>query len=324
MLRGVANAGANMQRRHEAQNIPIELLRSFVVIQESGSFTKAAEALNLTQPAISAQIKRLQQLVGGEVFVRSGFGISLSEKGEVVSRYARRILAMNDQILSLTGTAAVAKSIRIGMPNVYASAMLSDLIAACRAATEGERLHFSCESSADLARSLSSGYLDIAFIASGNVPLGMQLERWTEPMCWVCAPGFSISPGASIPLQSWPYGVSDQLAIESLENAGLSYSVVFTASDLSAHYAALKSGLGYVVLPQRLIPSDLKVAREHFLPALSPCDIGIYINSERDTRKLRNVATRMAEILRPRGPASEVDSLTDAREDPRRAFKGNA
>ena len=92
-----------MQRRHEADNIPIELLRSFVVIQELGSFTKAAETLFLTQPAISAQMKRLQRLVGGEVFIRSGFGISLSEKGKIINRYARGILAMNDQIMSLSG-----------------------------------------------------------------------------------------------------------------------------------------------------------------------------------------------------------------------------
>lgn len=309
-----------MQRRHEAQNIPIELLRSFVVIQESGSFTKAAEALSLTQPAISAQIKRLQQLVGGEVFVRSGFGISLSEKGEIVSRYARRILAMNDQILSLTGTAAVAKSLRIGIPNVYASNMLPDLIAACRAVTEGERLHFACEASADLARNLSSGYLDIAFVSSPEVPHAMQLERWSETMCWVCAPGFSTSPGAPIPLQSWPYGVSDQLAIEALENAGLSYSIVFTASDLSAHLAALRSGIGYVVLPQRLVPPDLKIAREHFLPALPLCQTGIYVNSEKDTRKLRSVATRMTDVLRPGG--GSPDAGADAQSDVYRADTG--
>jgi DNA-binding transcriptional LysR family regulator len=301
----------NMQRRHEAQNVPIELLRSFVVIQESGSFTKAAEALSLTQPAISAQIKRLQQLVGGEVFVRSGFGISLSEKGEIVSRYARRILAMNDQILSLTGTAAAAKLLRVGIPNVYASTMLPEMIAACRSASEGERVHFACESSADLARNLASGYLDIVFMPTPDVPRGMQLERWSETMCWVCAPGLSTSPGASIPLQSWPHSVADQLAIEALENAGLSYSVVFTAADLSAHLAALRAGMGYVVLPERLVPPDLKIAREHFLPALPACRTGIYLNSEKDTRQLRRVAARIADILRPPAASNVADTQPD-------------
>ncbi len=114
-----------MQRRHDTLNIPIELLRSFVAIQESGSFTKAADLLNLTQPAISAQVKRLQQLVGGEVFTRTGFGVSLTEKGEVVSRYARRILAMNDQILYLAGTNSSVPTFRVGIPSVFAASMLS-------------------------------------------------------------------------------------------------------------------------------------------------------------------------------------------------------
>lgn len=289
-----------MQRRHEGQNIPIELLRSFVVIQESGSFTKAADALNLTQPAISAQIKRLQQLVGGEVFVRSGFNVSLSEKGEIVNRYARRILAMNDQILSLSGTAVVGKTIRVGIPHVYALSMLPELVAAFRAGVPGERLQFSCETSSDLARNLSSGYLDVAFVSRAGVASAVQVAQWTEAMHWVCAPDLNTSPGAPIPLQSWPNGISDQLAIEALENAGLSYSIVFVASDFSAHLAALRVGLGYVVLPQRLVPADLRIGREHFLPALPALEAGIYLNEERNSRQLRDVAARMADVLRPR------------------------
>ncbi len=297
-----------MQRRHEAQNIPIELLRSFVVIQESGSFTKAADALNLTQPAISAQIKRLQQLIGGEVFVRSGFGISLSEKGEIVSRYARRILAMNDQILSLSGTAAVAQSIRIGIPNVYAPSLLPEMIVACHTAADGARLQFSCDASADLARNLLSGYLDIAFLSLDEAGSAVQVGHRPELMCWVCAPDFSTSPGVPIPLQSWPHGISDRLAIDALENAGLAYSIVFTASDFSAHLAALRSGLGYVVLPQRLVPSDLRIAREHFLPALPLQGMGLYLNSEKDNRQLRDIAARMAEVLWPDASAQSLDA----------------
>jgi DNA-binding transcriptional LysR family regulator len=307
-----------MQRRHEAQNIPIELLRSFVVIQECGSFTKAAEALRLTQPAISAQIKRLQQLVGGEVFLRSGFGVSLSEKGEIVSRYARRILAMNDQILSLSGAASASKAIRIGIPNVYTYSMLSELISACRAVAGDERLQFGCEASAELARSLASGYVDIAFVASFEVRPAIEIERWSEPMCWACAPSLSTSPGAPIPLLSWPLGISDQLAIEAMETAGLAYSIVFASSDFSAHLAALRCGVGYVVLPERLVPSDLKIAREHFLPALPSCNMGIYVNSERDSPKLRAVAACMADVLRPRGSDVSSDQKADIRHAQRR------
>lgn len=290
-----------MQRRHENMNIPIELLRSFVSIQETGSFTRSAEQLRLTQPAISAQIKRLQQLVGGEVFVKSAFGVSLTEKGEIVSRYARRILAMNDQILSLSGSGSVSKSLRIGITNVFAASMLSDVIVACKDSSDGDRTQFSCESSPDLARSLASGYLDLAFIVSPRNPPAHSIYRWSEQLCWCCARDFLLRPGAPIPLLSWPHGISDQAAIEALENAGLQYLIVFVASDLAGQLAALHSKMGYFVLPERVVPSDLKIAREHYLPSLPPCEAGIYVREGLESSKaVLAMAEIMADVIRSR------------------------
>jgi DNA-binding transcriptional LysR family regulator len=281
------------------QNIPIELLRSFVVIQESGSFTKAAESLNLTQPAISAQIKRLQQLVSGELFVRSGFGVSLSDKGEIVSRYARRILAMSDQLLSLTGASMAGKPLRIGIPSVFAPSLLADVIGGCRSASDGERLHFTCDGDPELLRNLSSGFLDIALVMSTEVPNAIRSAQWPEAMCWVCKPGFRVDPGMPIPLQSWLCGVWDRSAIGALERARLSYSIVFASADLSAHLAAARAGIGYAVIPQRLVSPDLKVARERFLPPLPPCEMGIYVDRDKESRTVLDVAARLATVLRP-------------------------
>ncbi len=301
-----------MQRRHESLNIPIELLRSFVSIQETGSFTKSAEQLRLTQPAISAQIKRLQQLIGGEVFVKSAFGVSLTEKGEIVSRYARRILAMNDQILSLSGSGAVSKSLRVGIPNVFATSALSDIIVACRDSHDGDRVQFSCEPSQDLARSLASGYLDIALIVSPRHPLVQPVYRWSEPLSWVCARDFLLSPGAPIPLLSWPHGISDQAAIEALESGGLQYTIVFAASDLAGQLAALRAKLGYFVLPERIVPSDLKIAREHYLPPLPTYEAGIYVREGLETSKsILAMAETMAGVIAPK--ATIVPELSKER-----------
>jgi len=94
-----------MHRRYDSKHIPIELLRTFVAIADLGNFTKAAQELELTQPAISAQMKRLQQLMGGEIFVKSPTGFSVSAKGTMLEVYARRILALNDQIMAFAGAA---------------------------------------------------------------------------------------------------------------------------------------------------------------------------------------------------------------------------
>jgi DNA-binding transcriptional LysR family regulator len=288
-----------MHRRHDKINIPIELLRSFVAIQELGSFTKAASALQLTQPAISAQIKRLQQLIGGEVFSRSGFGIALTEKGEIVSKYARRILAMNDQIMSLSGAKPNARHFRVGMPNVYSARMLYDVVKACQKVEQADRIQFCCEPSGELVKSLTSGYLDLAFIVSISPPHAQTLTKWVEKPVWVCAHDFILSPGSPIPILSWPHAVSDQAAIEALESFGLQYTVAFVASDLAAQLAALRSGLGFFVFPERVVPSDLKIAREHYLPQLPDLPAGLYLREGLDARRMVPLVECLDGVLNP-------------------------
>jgi DNA-binding transcriptional LysR family regulator len=275
-----------MHHRHDKINIPIELLRSFIAIQEASSFTKAASYLHLTQPAISAQIKRLQQLVGGDVFTRSGLGIVLTEKGEVVSRYARRILAMNDQILSLSGARPTSDHFRVGIPNVYAGPILEDLVKACRGTSVAERIQFCCEPSGDLMKGLVGGYLDLAFIVSCDPSHMQRLTERKEKLVWVSAPDFILSPGAPVPILSFPNGLSDQIAIDALEAAGMQYFVAFVASDLAAQMAAIRVGLGYFVLPEYVVQPDLKIARDHYLPQLPDLTAGLYLRQELDPKRL--------------------------------------
>src|SRR4051812_38676265 len=96
-------------------NIPTDLLRTLVAVVDLRSFTKAAASLGITQPAVSAQIKRLQFLLGKEIFDRSAQGISLTPHGEMTVSYARRLLSINDQIMEIGGPGRMAEQlIRIG------------------------------------------------------------------------------------------------------------------------------------------------------------------------------------------------------------------
>src|ERR1700746_1866297 len=98
-------------------NIPTELLRTLVAVVDLRSFTRAAHSLGITQPAVSAQVKRLQQLLGGELLDKSAPGVLLTPMGENVRGPARRLLPINDHILNLTAVpAAEAHVIRVGIP----------------------------------------------------------------------------------------------------------------------------------------------------------------------------------------------------------------
>ena len=101
-------------------NIPTDLLRTLVAVVDLRSFTKASVLLGLTQPAVSAQIKRLQYLLGADLFDRSVQGISLTPQGEIVVSYARRLLSINDQIVHLGASDARPEMvIRVGTSSDY-------------------------------------------------------------------------------------------------------------------------------------------------------------------------------------------------------------
>src|SRR5215472_2704472 len=97
-------------------NIPTDLLRTFVAVFELGSFTKAAHLFELTQPAVSAHMKKLESLIGADLIEKNVAGVNLTARGEEVLKYARRILSINDQIVNTA--VRTLPVIRLGIPNI--------------------------------------------------------------------------------------------------------------------------------------------------------------------------------------------------------------
>ncbi len=287
-----------MHHRYDSINIPIEVLRSFIAVLESGGFTKAAARLKLTQPAISSQIKRLQQLVGGEVFAKDSNSLVLTERGEIVSKYARRILAFNDQIMLLAGGGKDQRRLRVGIPNVFSST-LSRIWHASQSMSQSEPVQFVCDSSQALTRKLIGGYLDVAFILTPVPPQLKPQSIWQEKLGWVCSPDFSLEANAAVPIQSWPDTTSDIVALNACEEQGLSYSIVFEASDLMSHVAAAKCGAGLIVLPERVVPSELSIARDRHLPELPQMTAGVYLHEDAEAARLSPIVNCLNSVLVP-------------------------
>src|SRR5207249_3249443 len=175
-------------------NIPTDLLRTFVAICELGSFTKAAHLFDLTQPAVSAHMRRLEAIIGADLIEKSLSGITLTECGTEVLRYARRMLAINDQIVSGGGLQAQEQVVRLGIPNLYAPTVLARILRE-REAIGGEyRLQVRCDHSRGLLRSVRSGYLEIAVMFAGEADLDRSLATWSEDLVWVKAADFVLKP----------------------------------------------------------------------------------------------------------------------------------
>src|SRR6056297_755460 len=99
------------------RNLDLTALRSFVTVAETGGVTRAAQQLNLTQSAVSMQIKRLEDLLQLPLFDRTGRGVQLTGHGEQLLGYGRRILALNDEALGRMTDTAFEGVVRLGVPS---------------------------------------------------------------------------------------------------------------------------------------------------------------------------------------------------------------
>ena len=291
-----AFAQSPMHRRYDRLNIPTELLRTMVAIADLGSFTKAGELLQLTQSAISAQVKRLQQLVGGELFTKSGPGPRLNELGESVASYARRILALNDQILALRG-APQDDTIRIGLPNGLTRPIVVELIKRLSATCGGYNVIFRTDTTENQSRALHAGHIDLAVISDPPGGLAPPVLEWADQLHWIRAQNFVLSPGAPVPLVSWSGGLSDRHATAALEQRGIQYTIAFSSSEIGLRLAAVEAGLGLMAAPLRTKSNGLVIAKDYYLPPLPSVRVGLFLRESLNASRYEGVASQIEAAL---------------------------
>lgn len=281
--------------------IPSDLLRTLVLIADLGSVTGAARELGITQSAVSAQIRKLESAVAGAVFVKQGRGVQLSELGKLVLSYARRIVAMSDQLQVVLGVGGRKSPVRIGLPTGIDHESVSVIFKALSSALGNDPL-ITCDSTVNLLRQLDAGFVDAAFLVD-LAPISASVAiAWTEPWHWIKAPQFLLSPGALVPLIGWPGRLSDRVAITALERAGVSYRTAFTSPDLSLRQAAVLAGIGLMATSYRSMKvSNLLIAREYYLPALPELHGGIYLSDSIDPKQRETVLGALESVLRPAG-----------------------
>lgn len=225
--------------------IPSELLRTFLLIEKTGSYTDAADILGLSQPAISSHMKRLQQMVGGELFDKSHGGLSLTSRGEIVKHYATRILNLNWQMLRQCGAGESKRTFRIGVQSVFAATHLASMQQNIARRLPDHRTVITWGTGAEIYDDLKAGYLDAAYIVRDAIEDTQRGQCWDETMCWVSCPGFVVGEARPVPLLSWPDSLSDRLAIASLSQNDTSYTVVLVATTWRRFCPRYAQGSGF-------------------------------------------------------------------------------
>jgi DNA-binding transcriptional LysR family regulator len=283
-------------------NIPTELLRTLVSVVDLRSFTKAAQSLGVTQPAVSAQIKRLQFLLGYELLDKSAPGVSLTSRGEMVVSHSRRMLAINDQIAQLSGSRPSAQTLRVGIPGDFAGVRIPATLAQFRKRWPDIRFKASATSFENMLRGLRQGDFDLCVAIANSKPALEAHHLWIDQAVWVRSAATQIDPNAPVPLVSFGEDCSCRYtAVNALNRIGRECDFVFTSRSIASLEAAVLAGLGVMVLPRSRVPqTNLSIWEDAPLPELPQLYCGIYLREGGNNRAaLEELADEIAAVLRP-------------------------
>jgi DNA-binding transcriptional LysR family regulator len=281
-------------------NIPTDLLRTLVAVVDMRSFTKAAQSMGVTQPAVSAQIKRLQYLLGYEVLDKSAPGISLTPRGEIVVNNARRLLSVNDEILQLTSGHMPGPTIRLGIPVDYAGSRIPGALSRFRERWPDITYNVSSAPVEEMLRDLQHGVLDIVLALFAERPTIEARHIWTQELVWVRSDAVKFDPGGPVPLVS--YGgdsTCQRTAVATLHRAGLDCNFVFTSQSNVSLLAAVTAGFGVMAVPRgRAISNKLVIWEDPPLPKLPELYCALVVREGGDRTAIEELADYLEDQIR--------------------------
>lgn len=269
-------------------NLDLDVLRTLVAAVDLGGFGRAATSVGRSQSAVSLQMQRLEAQLGEKLFRKEGRRLALTDAGDTVLAYARRLLALNDEAVAAVRGVAVAGSVRLGLTQDLAEPALTPVLARFARAHPAVHVEVRIERSVTLLDQLASGRLDLVVLftrAEGDALAEL-------PIAWFAPAGFTWDRTRPLPLVLFEAPcLFRQAGIEALEAAGIPWRIALTSPSLSGLWAAAAAGLGVGVRTAFGLPPGL--AQLEGLPALPKVSLQIRTSQA----PLSPAAERLKEIL---------------------------
>jgi DNA-binding transcriptional LysR family regulator len=281
-------------------NLDLDVLRSFATGMELGSFAKAADRLGRSTSAVSAQLKKLEDQAGTSLLRKSGRGMALTEAGEVMLGYARRLLELNDEAVSAVRGVQLEGRVRLGLQEDFGESVLPEVLGRFRRAHPRLRVEVQLARNTMLMQSLQSGRLDLALAWEADQGTPYAEHVHTLPMRWIVGESQPLSAlheyGEPVPLVVLDAPCLMRAAgTQALDRAGIPWRIAFTSPSLAGTWAAVKAGLGISIRTPLGLPENLHVldAQEAKLPALPQLSLALY----RSEAEPEPAVARLAELI---------------------------
>ena len=259
----------------------LEVLRSFVAGVDLGSFGRAADRLGRSTSAVSAQLKKLEEQAGVALLRKDGRGLALTDAGETMLAYARRLLDLNDQAWRAVRGAELQGAVRLGLQEDFGEMLLPRVLGRFARAHPKVRIEARVARNTELLERLSLGQLDLALAWDHDARLP-QAQRLAElPMCWIGPAHPAPLPAAvdALPLAAFESPCLFRgCATDALDRAGIPWRATFTSPSLGGLWAAVSAGLGLAVRTPLGLPPTVRALKpgEHGLPELPAIALSLY------------------------------------------------
>ncbi|MBB5878590.1 LysR substrate-binding domain-containing protein [Xanthomonas sp. 3498] len=297
----------------------LDALRSFVAGVELGSFARAADRRGRSTSAISAQLKKLEEQAGQPVLRRQGRGLALTEAGEALLGYARRLLELNDEAVVALQDTALQGWVRLGLQEDFGEHMLPDVLGRFARAHPQVRIEARIARHQELLARVEAGQLDLALAWESGAASAHRQAQAAWPLRWIAAAERSSLPATA----SWSGEAPLPLvmleapcllrtaATTALDRAGIPWRIAFTSASLGGVWAAVRAGLGITLRTPAGVPAGLALLPPGAggLPTLPALGLSLH----RAVAVPPPAVARLAEILQQRLQAAHAALVGDGR-----------
>jgi DNA-binding transcriptional LysR family regulator len=279
------------------RSIPIDVLRAFVAVVEARGFTRAAGELGRSQPTVSLQVKRLEELVEAPLFDKAArFG--LTEVGSVCFDYGKRLLRLHDEMLDeVLRRRTPDGMLRVGVASEFAARLAPRLNHLRMGAEVGAGFELVADASGSVAAAFRQNAFDIAFVVAAE-PEAQCAGRWSAPLRW-----FGEAPRGArhpLPLAVAPQGSAvRETAVEALRSQGRKFEFACVSADFTALAAVASAGLGVAPMIEGSTPEGLQPSADKSLPPLPPVTLSLLARSPALAAAGRRWIGEIVETLQP-------------------------
>lgn len=279
--------------------LDLALLQTLVAVDQTGTLAKAADKVGRTQSAVSLQMQRLEQALALELFDRRGRALALTDAGEAMLGYARRLLELNREAITAVRGHRVAGQVRLGMSVDFEHTWLPRAMARFASSHPKIVVELRVDRNSALEQAVARRDIDIALVFGSMLPADAS-RIGTVPMAWIAARDFAWTTPASLPLLVLEQPCMFRTAaLQALDNVGTPWRVAVTSPSLGGLWATALAGMGVTVRSAVVLPDSLcDVGARLGLPALPRVGVRILESDIRATAPrttLRRVLRELAE-----------------------------